>query len=95
MILGGLWTHNNSLNMDSYSVITTASPAGFQHIHHRAPVIIDPEHVSAWINGKWSEARQFITPYKGSITAIEIDPAVNNIRNNGPELLEPATARLI
>jgi putative SOS response-associated peptidase YedK len=95
MMLGGLWTHNNTLNITSYSVITTAAPPEFEHIHHRAPVIIDPDKISSWLDDDWSRARQNTQPYAGKLVTTEIGSAVNNIRNNGPELLEPAPSKLL
>ncbi len=95
MMLGGLWTSNDKLELDSYSVITTAAPKGFEHIHHRAPVIIDPEQVASWLDNDWFEAKQIAQPFAGRLSAVEINAAVNSNRNNSLQLLEPAPARLI
>ena len=95
MIMAGLWTHNQSLDYSSYAVLTSAAPTLFAHIHHRCPVILEPEQVSPWLEGNWAEAQSLANTYKGSLTATEISSAVNSNRNNGPELLAPAPTRLL
>ena len=95
MMLGGLWTHNSNLGMDSYSLITTAASPEFNKIHHRMPVVIDPENIEKWLESGWNEARTFADTYAGPIVKTEISSAVNSNRNNGPALLEPAPAKLL
>lgn len=95
MMLGGVWTHNNKLSIDSYSVVTTAAPRDFEKIHNRAPVIIDPENITTWMEDDWSKASEIAQPYSAKLIATEIGDAVNSNRNNGPQLLEPAPARLL
>jgi len=95
MMLGGLWTQNNNLKMNSYSVITTKAPQGFEHIHHRTPVIIDPNETHIWLEGNWKNAQLIASTYLGKMAMTEISDAVNSNRNNGPELLEPAPPKLL
>jgi len=95
MMLGGLWTHNSVLGMDSYSIITTVAPPEFEHIHHRAPVIIEREQVASWLDGGWERAAPLAQTYAGSISAVEVSSAVNSNRNNDPELLEPVPSKLL
>lgn len=95
MMLGGLWTHNDRLDIDSYSVITTAAPLQFQHIHHRVPVIVEPGQISTWLESDWSDAQHIAATYGGELITTEIGPAVNSNRNNGPQLLDPAAPKLL
>ena len=95
MMLGGLWTHNRNLEMDSYTVITTVAPPEFEHIHHRAPVIVEPDEVATWLTENWENAKIIAAPYQNSMIATEVSSVVNSNRNNGPELLEPAPPKLL
>lgn len=95
MMLAGLWTYNDALDIDSYSVITTAAPKDFTQIHHRAPVIVDPDKVDLWLESGWEQSQNLTCPYQGGLLTTEIDAAVNNARNNDSKLLEPAPERLL
>lgn len=91
MLIAGLWTHNQKLGLNSYSVITTAAPEAFTSIHHRCPALLERSEISTWLEGEWSEANELITTYQGPLQATRISNAVNSNRNNGPDLLIPVT----
>ena len=91
MLLAGLWTHNDRLGIDSYAVITTASPLSFAPIHDRVPVILERADISTWLESGWDEAGNLATTYQDDLSAIQVSSLVNSNRNNGPELLEPVT----
>ena len=92
MLLAGLWTHNDRLDIDSYAVITTAAPASFSPIHDRTPAILEQSGIGAWLENSWEDAEKLTKPYRGDLTATRISSLVNSNRNNGPELLEPIAA---
>tara|TARA_R110000824_G_scaffold99883_5_gene237479 strand:- start:15538 stop:16200 length:663 start_codon:yes stop_codon:yes gene_type:complete len=92
MLLAGLWTHNDQLDIDSYAVITTAAPANFAAIHDRAPAILEQSDIDTWLESDWDEAGNLAVPYRGDLSAVQISDAVNSNRNNGPQLLEPIAA---
>jgi putative SOS response-associated peptidase YedK len=92
MLLAGLWTRNDYLDINSYTVITTAAAASFAPIHHRSPVILERTDIDTWLDGAWDEARNFATTYQGNLSAIRISDAVNSNRNNGRHLLDPLIA---
>lgn len=92
MLLAGLWTRNDYLDINSYTVITTAAAASFAPIHDRSPVILERTDINIWLDGAWDEARNFATTYQGNLSAIRISDAVNSNRNNGRHLLDPLIA---
>ncbi len=92
MLLAGLWTHNDRLDIDSYTVITTAAPADFAAIHSRAPAILERSEIGIWLEGRWDDARDLAETYQGDLSTTQISSLVNSNRNNGPELLEPIAA---
>jgi len=92
MLLAGLWTHNDRLDIDSYAVITTAAPADFAAIHSRAPAILERAEIGIWLEGRWDDARDLAETYQGDLSTTQISSLVNSNRKNGPELLEPIAA---
>jgi putative SOS response-associated peptidase YedK len=89
MLLAGLWTRNDYLDINSYTVITTAAAASFAPIHDRSLVILERTDIDTWLDGAWDEARKLATTYQGNLSAIRISDAVNSNRNNGRHLLDP------
>ena len=64
------------------------------HIHDRMPMLVEPRPLGGWLDPDrrrrrrprascWSPRRP------GRLEAYPVSTAVNNVRNNGPELLEP------
>lgn len=89
MLLAGLWTHNERLDIDSYAVITTAAPESFTPIHDRAPAILEQADIDTWMDSSWEAAQNLAKTYQGELITTRISSLVNSNRNNGPELLEP------
>ncbi|MGZ4494083.1 MAG: SOS response-associated peptidase [Nocardioides sp.] len=76
------------------TVLTTTAEDAVGHIHDRMPLLVEPERWSAWLDpssGSDPESlRGLLVPAApGRLEAYPVSTAVNNVRNNGPELLEP------
>jgi putative SOS response-associated peptidase YedK len=73
--------------------IVTCEPNGLiQPIHDRMPVVLAPEHEARWLAPDVSEeeARSLLMPApEGLLVAREVVDAVNDVREDGPHLLEP------
>lgn len=90
------WTDKESGGTVESSCILTRDAAGrMADLHHRMPVVL-PENLWA----TWLEATERETPYLHEVItnagvprleARTITDRVNNVRNDGPELLEPGT----
>lgn len=80
----------------SCTVITTSAPDGLGHIHDRMPMVVPPAARADWLDPACSSPqrlREALAPaMSGALTAYPVSTAVNNVRNNGPELLEPLPA---
>ena len=77
------------------TVITTRAEDHLGHIHDRMPMLVEPEHRATWLDpGSGTEAlRDLLVPAApGRLEAYPVSTAVNNVRNNGAELLEPVPA---
>ena len=79
------------------SVLTTAAAGVLAEVHDRMPLVLPPDAWDTWLNpdiGKDDEsvARLLAPPPAELVAKLELRPvgaAVNNVRNNGPELLAP------
>ena len=81
--------------VESVAILTRDAAGRMTEIHDRMPVILPP---TLW--GTWLEATEREAPYLHDVVARAGTPAltlrtvsdrVNNVRNDGPELVEPGT----
>jgi len=76
------------------TVITRAAPAALAEIHHRCPVIVPPEMQGAWLDcssGESAVVAQLLQQIPPPVLVPRVVSFnVNNMRNNGPQLIEPA-----
>ncbi|MBB2915531.1 putative SOS response-associated peptidase YedK [Streptosporangium becharense] len=72
------------------TVITTSAVDAAGTVHDRMPMLIERDRWGEWLDPGVPDARGFLIP-AGS-TGLRVHPvstAVNSVRNNGPELIEP------
>jgi len=78
----------------TFAVITTAAEPGLDVIHDRMPLVLPPERWNDWLNPQLREpddVRALVEPPPpGRFAALPVTTRVNSVRNDGPELLEPA-----
>ena len=97
MALAGLWTvwHDPTTGDDvtSHTVITCAANDFMAPIHTRMPVILDDDGLAAWLDPAVQDAGAvlpLLVPCADDLlTADPVAPLVNNLRNDGPELIAP------
>jgi putative SOS response-associated peptidase YedK len=74
------------------TIITTTAADEVGQIHDRMPMVIDPAAWPDWLdpdNTEVAAVRQLLVPaVSGGLTSHPVSTAVNNVRNNGPELEE-------
>lgn len=78
----------------SYSVITTSPNSLMEPIHDRMPAFLHPSEFETWLDPDQplDLLLDMIQPYPNdAITEHIVAKAVGNVRNNSPELVEPAT----
>ncbi|WP_110182617.1 SOS response-associated peptidase [Nocardioides solisilvae] len=74
------------------TVLTTEAEDDLGHIHDRMPLTVDRERWAEWLDPTASGAdlRGLLTPAApGRLEAYPVATLVSNVRNNGPELVEP------
>lgn len=80
----------------SYTVITTEPNELMAELHNRMPVILHRDDEEEWLDPDVTEPRQverLLRPYPAEeMEAVPVSRAVNNVRNDGPELIEPDDA---
>lgn len=77
----------------SFTVITTTAEDSVGHIHERMPLLVDPAGWDDWLDPAprpTPELMELLTPAApGLLDAYPVSTAVNQVRNNGPELIAP------
>ncbi|AKT51413.1 SOS response-associated peptidase [Arsenicicoccus sp. oral taxon 190] len=82
--------------LTTYCVITTGADPDMATIHDRQPLVLEPDQWADWLDPD-ARAPEHVQPYldfaePGRLEAYAVSTAVNNVRNNGPQLLDPAPA---
>jgi putative SOS response-associated peptidase YedK len=74
------------------TVITTDAEDDLGHIHDRMPMMVERDRWAAWLDTTAAAAdlRDLLQPAApGRLEAYPVSTLVSNVRNNGPELVEP------
>ena len=78
------------------TVLTTSAEDDLGRIHDRMPLLVEPQQYATWLDPRVSDAdrlRSVLVPAApGRLEAYPVSKAVNNVRNNGAELLDPIPA---
>jgi putative SOS response-associated peptidase YedK len=80
--------------IESYAILTTEANERMRPIHDRMPVILPESAYGAWLDPENSDVaslKALLRPYPAEETVLyPVGPRVNDVRNEGPELIEPA-----
>ncbi|WP_116800298.1 SOS response-associated peptidase family protein [Pseudomonas syringae] len=79
---------------DGFVIITSASDSGMVDIHDRRPVVLTSEGARAWLDSETApqKAEALAKEHCRTVDDFEwfpVDRAVGNVRNQGPELIQP------
>jgi putative SOS response-associated peptidase YedK len=100
MALAGLWSGWRDPAIDgvrrTFTILTTSPNSLIAPLHDRMPVILDPADWSLWLDPTLDDVGEL----QGLLHAAPADPLeivavsdlVNNVRNDGPELVRPIPA---
>lgn len=70
--------------------VTTGANTGMSAIHHRMPVILEPDQIALWLGEKGKGAARLMTPSaEDTLHWHRVPRAVNSNRAAGPDLIEP------
>jgi putative SOS response-associated peptidase YedK len=95
--LAGLWETwteaGGAAPLESCAILTTAAPRPLDAIHERVPVIIPATAWDGWLRPEGADldalAALLVAPTAASLRAVRVGRRVNNVRNDGPDLIEP------
>ncbi len=77
----------------SYTIITTTAEDELGHLHDRMPLFVERDGYDAWLDPTPHATEQLmellIPAAPGRLDAYPVSTEVNNVRNNGPELIVP------
>ena len=77
----------------SCTVLTTTAEDPVGHIHDRMPLLVEPSRYGAWLDPAVSDRDSLLALLEpaapGRLEAYPVSTEVNNVRNNGPHLVEP------
>jgi putative SOS response-associated peptidase YedK len=94
LALAGLWTTNRHADpagpMETCTILTTSANEFMSSIHHRMPVILPPDAWDTWLDPDVDDLdtlAALLVPASDDVLQMwPVDPAVNNVRSNVPEL---------
>jgi putative SOS response-associated peptidase YedK len=80
--------------LTTVTVLTTTAEDSLGQIHDRMPLLVERDRWADWLNpeidGNQSDPRELLVPAApGLLTAYPVSTLVNDVRHNGPELLDP------
>ncbi|MBO6782450.1 MAG: SOS response-associated peptidase [Alphaproteobacteria bacterium] len=92
-----VWHAPDGGELQTCTIVTTGANETLTPYHHRMPVVLAPDGFDAWLGdgGESAEdqarAAALLRPApEDALTVRPVGRAVNNIRNDGPELLDAA-----
>lgn len=75
------------------AIVTTAADGFLEDLHPRMPVVLDADERSEWLDEDTSDTgrlRHLLAPHGAdALEAHPVAPIVNDVRNEGPELISP------
>jgi putative SOS response-associated peptidase YedK len=96
LFAAGLWSvwkpAKEAAPLLSCTIITTDAVGELAEIHDRMPLMLAQADWDAWLNPDAALDPEFLTrpPDARGIELRQVSTLVNSVRNNGPELLQPA-----
>ena len=96
MAFAGIWEGWKSSDgeiMRSFAILTTTANTQMSALHERMPVILQAADWPAWLNEAPGDPGALLRPLADGVLRLwPVDRRVGNVRNDGPELLEPVAA---
>lgn len=99
LFMAGLWSvwkpAQDGPPLLSCTIITTDAPGALGEIHDRMPLVVPESDWDRWLDPDAPVDERFLSrpPDVHGIRMREVSTLVNNVRNNGPQLIEPAESQ--
>ena len=93
--LWDVWTRPDGERVRSAAILTTSANAIMAPVHDRMPVVLEPGHWGDWLDPGQPDVvglKALMVPAADGVLArYPVITLVNDVRNNGPELLDRAS----
>jgi len=92
MALGAIWRAWTGPDGDvaTCAVVTTAANDAMGRVHHRMPLLLEPDDWALWLGEAGHGAARLMRPAgEDRLCAVRVGTAVNSSRASGPELIVP------
>ena len=93
------WLGADGSEMQTMAILTTSANTDMSAVHDRMPVIVGDRDFSRWLDVKPGTAEgvlDLLHPIEdGRLEIVEVNPKLNNPRNEGPELQTPVRTTLL
>lgn len=83
------WQNQQGNLIRTYTIITTEATGNLRNIHHRMPVILQPEREQEWLSKELPDPdtlKTILTPYE-KLIAYPVSPRVNSVSAEGEDLV--------
>lgn len=82
------WRDADNRRICTVAIVTTTANSDLEAIHHRMPVVVEPQDWPLWLGESGHGAAALMRPSPpGRVDAYRVDPAINKMSASGPELL--------
>lgn len=90
LVLGGIWQMWGQQDAQpTCAIVTTAANQTLSAIHHRMPLVLEPEDWPLWLGEEGHGAARLMRPAEEDrLDLFRVGKAVNSNRAHGPELIE-------
>ncbi|WP_434288380.1 SOS response-associated peptidase [Celeribacter sp. SCSIO 80788] len=95
MVFAGIWQdwEQDGERLSTCAMVTTEATGRMAEIHHRIPVILQPEHWGKWLGEEGHGAARLMKPADDETLRFHrVGKAVNSNRASGPDLIEEIDA---
>lgn len=93
LAMAGLYEHWKAPDgswLSTCTVLTTAAPDELGEIHDRTPLLVPRDRWPRWLDPTVTDPDELLIPgVPGVLDAWPVAKEVGNVRNNGPELVQP------
>ena len=89
-----IWSDDQGTRLWTCTIITTEAADELGHIHDRTPLLVPRESWGRWLDPSVQDPGDdlLVPGTPGVLDAWPVSPAVGNVRNDGPELVQPVEA---
>ena len=93
LALAGLWDGWRGPDGEvvrSFAILTTDASPALRFLHERMPVILEPADWAEWLGEREGAPQRLLATSGARLRIWPVSTRVNNVRNDGPDLLEEA-----